>query len=176
MSCHSKNRCRSVQCDTCRWRYAGHIARRILPDARRFFTAEIDIGDASLRSWASRARNVVEYRRWRSRWWNEVTLAVWLHQDHGARGIVALGSVQEEELVEAFERWPTTLKFIAADSVRAQVYRVLHPNRIAMVPEQRRYQSISFSIGPRKLTPLRPVSHSETKGQSVEIAGMPCLF
>jgi hypothetical protein len=123
------------------------MARRILPKGRRFFTAEIDIFGASFRTWASRVRNVVEYRRAQSRWWNDVSLTVWLCHEQRARGIVALGSVQEAELVKAFERWPTTLGPVASEDVRAEVYRVLHPTRIALIPDGRRYQSICFSVG-----------------------------
>lgn len=158
------------------WRYAGHVANRLLPEARRFFTVQVEIGDANFRSWASRIRNVIEYRRSQSRWWNEVNLAVWLQQDQRARGIVALRSILEAELVEAFERWPTTLKPIAPENVRAEVYRVLHPARIATVPEQRRYQSVSFCIGPRRMKVLSPVTHRGPISQPVEIAAMPCIF
>lgn len=176
MSCHSENRCRSVQCDTCRWRYAGQITRRILPEARKFFTAEIDICDASFRSWASRVRNVVEYQRAQLMWWNEVSLTVWLGHDNRARGILVLGCVQEAELVEAFKRWPTTLRPIAPDTLREEVYRVLHADRIAVVPNGRRYQSISLSIGPRRLQALGPVKHCEPMEPAIEIAAMPCIF
>lgn len=176
MICSSSNRCRSTSCDTCRWRYAGHIARRIVSHARRFFNTEINIGDANFRTWASRVRNVIEYRRGQLKWWNEVNLNVWLCRDYRARGIVGLGSTQEAELIEAFERWPTTLKPTAPENVRAEIYRVLNPNRIAMVHEQRRYQSISFNIGTRTLTPLRPVTPHEPIVQPVEIAAMPCVL
>jgi hypothetical protein len=177
VTCSSSNRCRSTSCcNTCRWRYAGHIARRILPKGRRFFTAEIDIFDASFRTWASRVRNVVEYRRAQSRWWNDVSLTVWLCHEQRARGIVALGSVQEAELVKAFERWPTTLGPVASEDVRAEVYRVLHPTRIALIPDGRRYQSISFSVGPRRLNTSRAVAHREPMSVPVEIAAMPCIL
>ena len=176
MSCSSSIRCRSYSCDTCRWRYAGHIARRILPEARRFFTTEIDVCGASFRSWASRVRNVVEYRRAQSRWWNEVTLTAWLCRDQHVRGILALGSLQQTELVKSFARWPTNLVPVAPEDVRAEVYRVLHQTKIAIIPDGRRYQSISISIGRRRLNASGTVTHREPRSLPVEIAAMPCIF
>lgn len=176
MTCSSSNRCRSISCDTCRWRYAGQITRRSLPEARRLVTAEIDICDQSFRSWASRVRNVVQYRRSQSIWFNELSLTSWLCRDNRARGIVVLGSVQQAELIEAFERWPMTLKPVASEDVRAAVYRILHPDRIAAIPDARRYQSIQFSIGSRQMKASSTVSHHEPMSIPVEIAAMPCIF
>jgi len=176
VSCHSENRCRSVRCDTRRWRYAGQIGGRILPDARRFFIIEIDIGEANFRAWASRVRNVVEYRRAQLRWWNEVSLTVWLCRGQRARGIVALGPIQEAELVEAFERWPTTLRPVASEDVRAEVYRALHPGQIAILAGGRRYQSISFSVGRRTSNAPTPKTEREPPSIPIEIVAMPCLF
>lgn len=176
MTCSSSNRCCSTSCDTCRWRYSGRIARRILPHGRRIFTVEIELGQTSFRSWASSARNVIEYRRSQSRWWNELTLTVWLCRDQRARGILALGSVQEAELCKSFERWPTTLGPVAPENVRAEVYRALHPARIAIVPSGRRYQSISFSVGPRRSNAPILKTEREPIRTPIEVAPMPFLF
>lgn len=175
MTCSSSNRCRSTSCDTCRWRYAGQIARRILPDARRFFSIEIEIGDVSFRAWAAQVRNVFEYRRSESRWWNEVSLTVWHCRDQRARGVVALGPILEAELVEALDRWPTTLPPIAPEDVRTTIYHALRPDRIAIIPTGRRYQSISFYIGPRLPTFGVP-QRCEPVAKAVEIAAMPWVF
>lgn len=176
MTCSSLKRCLSTFCNTCRWRYSGRIVRRTLPYGRRFFTVEIELGKTSFRSWASSVRNVIEYRRSQSRWWADVILKVWLQRDYRARGIVALGPVQETELVQAFERWPTTLYLLAPEDVRDEVYRVLHPTRIAIIPDGRRYQSISFSVGRRKLTALGPVTHHKPMNPPVAVEAMPCIF
>jgi hypothetical protein len=175
VTCSSSHRCRLTFCNNCRWRYSGQIARRIPPDARRFFAVEIEIADNGFRAWASSIRNVIEYRRSQSRWWNEVSLKLYLCRDQKARGIIALGSILESELVEAFQRWPTMLRPLAPELVREEVYRILHPARIAVVPNGRRYQSISFSIGPRE--PKRLVQpHRGEVTHSVEIVPMPCIF
>lgn len=101
---------------------------------------------------------------------------MWLCRDQRARGIVALGAVQEAELIEAFKRWPQTLRPIAPDTLREEVYRALHRDKIAVVPSGRRYQSISFSIGPRKLQALVPVKRCDPIKPAIEIAAMPCIF
>lgn len=171
-SCSSSNRCRSVHCDSCRWRYAGHIARGILPNARRFFAIEIEMGDAGFRPWASRARNVIQYRRSDSRYWNQVSLTVWHCRDQRAWGIVAVGPILEAELVEAFARWPTTLRPIVPEDVRTTIYHALRPDLLLAVPHGRRYQSISFST--RSRTPKHKVP--QLCEQAGEIAAMPWLF
>lgn len=176
MTCSSSNRCCSTSCDTCRWRYSGRIARSTIPHGRRFFTVEIALGQIGFRSWASSARNVIEYRRSQSRWWADVSLTIWLQQDQRARGIVALGSIQETEFLKSFERWPTTLGPVAPENVRAEVYRSLHPARIAIVPNGRRYQSISFSVGPRRLNAASPATDREPRNVPVEVAPLPCIF
>jgi hypothetical protein len=176
VTCLSSNRCCSTSCDTCRWRYSGRIARRTLPDGRLFFKVEIELGKTSFRSWASSARNVIEYRRSQSRWWNDVILNVWLCRDQRVRGILALGSVRETEFLKSFERWPTTLGPVAPENVRAEVYRSLHPARIAIVPNGRRYQSISFSVGPRRLSAVSPATDREPRSVPIEVAPLPCIF
>lgn len=105
-----------------------------------------------------------------------MSLSVWLCRDQRARGIVALGSIQEAALVEAFARWPTTLRPVASDDVRAEVYHVLHPDRIAVVAGGRRYQSISFSVGRRSSNAPIPKAEREPTRIPIEIAPMPCLF
>ena len=176
MTCSSSHRCGLKSCDTCRWRYAGQISRRVIPAARRFFAAEMLVCDTDFRLWASRVRNVIEYQRAQSRWFNDVSLTTWLCRDDRARGIVVLGCVQEAELIKAFERWPTTLRPISSEDVRAEVYRILHPDRIVALPNARRYQSIQFSIGSRQMKASSTISHHEPTSISVEIAAMPCIF
>jgi len=178
VNCSSFNRCRSVQCNACRWRYSGRIARRAVSNGRRFYTIEIDLelGRENFRRWASRVRNVVEYRRARARWWDEVSLTVWLCRDQRARGIVALGSIQEAEFIKGFERWPTKIRTIPPEDVRAEIYQLLHVDKLAAVPNARRYQSINFGIGPRKLKSMGPMPHGEAVSVPFEIEAMPCLF
>ena len=176
VSCRSENRCRLISCNTCRWRFSGRMARGVLLQGSRFITIEIELRQANFRRWASSVRNVVEYRRSQSRWWNEVSITGWLCHEQHVRGIVALGSVQEAELIQAFERWPTTLTPLASEDVRAELYRILHPDRLATVPNRRRYQSISFSIGPRRLKSLGPCTDRAPMRPPIDIAAMPCIF
>lgn len=105
-----------------------------------------------------------------------MSLSGWLRRDDRVCGIVALGSVTESEFTEAFERWPTVLRAIEISNVRAEVYRVLHPSKIALVPNGRRYQSISFSVGPRRFKSMGSEDIRSTRCALSIVEPMPFLF
>jgi hypothetical protein len=120
---------------------------------------------------------VVEYQRrhTHARWWCELAAFTWLWRNQRVAGIVALGSVTECEFTDAFSRWPTTLRLIDASAVREEVYRTLHPSKIAILPNARRYQTISFTVGPRrsKCAAVKPRIEALL---TCELHAMPCLF
>lgn len=83
-------------------------------------------------SWRIDARNIADYRRYKSRWWRHTGLHVWLGNDGGLYGIVALGELTPEEFIEAFgSRWPVTLWSIEQDDLRDEVYAAMWPGWIA---------------------------------------------
>jgi len=168
MNCCSKNRCRSPACDTCRWRYSRQVARRILPNGRHFFAADIAFEDVSFRRWCTQARNVVEYRRTLSPRWRDVSVRVWLCRSQRVSGVVALAGVSEADFRDAFSRWPTTLRAIDQGEVRAEIYHAVHPDRIAIVPDGRRYQSISFRVGPRRSRSTIPLPWWDVSAPVIE--------
>jgi hypothetical protein len=70
--------------------------------------------------------------------------------DGSVRGIVSLGSVMEDEFIEAFgQRWPTILRAIAVEDVRNEVYFAIRPGLISD-PEtgEGRYQPVRLAVEP----------------------------
>jgi hypothetical protein len=120
--CCSQNRCALITCASCARRYAGQVSQRIRNTATGgLYAIEIKAAfrPVSFSSWRIEARNVFDYRRRTSRWWQRSVLHVWLSNDGGLHGIVALGELTPEEFLDAFgSRWLTTLRFIRPNGLR----------------------------------------------------------
>src|SRR3954468_18003800 len=116
-TCHSDHRCAKLTCATCRWRYAGRVAQRILNrTSSHLYAVEIDAKLHALPDfwvWRVEARNLLDHRRRTCRWWRDLGLSVWLSHDGHVRGIVSLGAVTAEEFHSAVgRRWPPKLQAI----------------------------------------------------------------
>jgi hypothetical protein len=131
--------------------------------AHNLYLVEIELAQSSFAdfwTWRIEARNVVDYRRRTDRWWRDFALNVWLNQDGMVRGIVTLGSVTPGEFLAVFSRWPTTLRPITPSTLRAEVYAIVQPSRLAFPAlPPRRYQSLKLKIAaqrnaPETITPL----------------------
>src|SRR4051812_5461986 len=155
-SCYSGHRCNRRDCPTCRWRYSGRVARRILSsDPRCMHAVEIDANLHTLPDfwcWRVEVRNVIDHRRRACRWWRNLGLSVWLSNDGHVRGIVSLGAVTVEEFEAAVgRRWSVTLRDIDSTAVREEIYRAIRPGVIADFGlAQGRYQPIKLYVGPRR--------------------------
>lgn len=153
-TCHSGHRCNRLDCATCRWRYSGQIARRILDRTKgHLYVVEIDAGLHTLPDfgcWRIEARNLIDHKRRSCRWWRDLGISVWLSKDGRVRGIVSLGAVTAEEFNAAVgRRWPLRLRAIDPATVREEVYRVIRPGMIADFGlGQGRYQPLKFAVWP----------------------------
>jgi len=59
---------------------------------------------------------------------------------------VSLGSITEAEFLDAFARWPMTLKSISHGDLRTEVLAVIRPGKIASLDRPGRYQPIKFVL------------------------------
>src|SRR4051812_43456248 len=114
LKCRSQNRCARVDCCSCARRHARRLTQRIHNVAPgNLYAIEIETPfccPADFWSWRIEARNLIDYRRRSSRWWQRSGLHVWLGNDGGLRGIAALGELMPEEFMDAFNsHWQTTL-------------------------------------------------------------------
>ncbi len=152
--CSSDHRCYSVLCEPCAWRYSLNISRRVLAaHPRRLFAVTIAptlSAQINFRSWRIQVRNLVDYRRQKSKWWRHLGFWNWLGSDGHVRGIVSLGSVLEDEFLRAFsQRWPTTLKPIDVETVRNEIYFAMRPGIVFDTgPHHSRYQQVRMCIEP----------------------------
>jgi hypothetical protein len=100
------------------------------------------------------ARNLVDAQRrgTDARWWRELSvLQVWLGADGKQRGGAILNSVTSDELEATFgRRWPTTLRRIVGEELRATIYEATRPGVIADLRQSGRYQRVKWSLGPQR--------------------------
>jgi hypothetical protein len=118
--CSSSNRCSRIECHRCARRYGRRVARNFRgPDSARIYAIVITAGIGNLDEfgqWRVSAWNIFTYRRQICRWWHGVSMRVWLSNDSSIRGVIALGSITEAELLTAFgSRWSVTLRHIEPD-------------------------------------------------------------
>ena len=115
--------------------------------------------------WRIKQWNIIDYRRRVSRWWSDLSFRVWLCGDGSVRGVVALGSITEDELAAALgTRWLLTLRQIDQGNVFDELYSVVQPRSIiADEPDHGRYQRRQLSVRPRRARThqTRPVAISD---------------
>jgi len=154
--CCSANRCSRIECPKCARRYARRIARDFCrPDTGRIYAIAISAGVADLdefRQWRLSIWNIITYRRQICRWWQGVSIRVWLRNDGSIRGVVAPGSISEDELIAALGcRWPTTLRWIEFDALFNELYEAVQPDNIMSAdPDHARYQRRQLTVRPFK--------------------------
>jgi hypothetical protein len=154
--CSSANRCAQIQCNKCARRYARRIARDLQCRGTGLIfaisiAAEIDSIDDFTR-WRVSIWNAVAYRRSVCRWWNDIYLRVWAGQDGCIRGVVALGSITENEFLTTLSsRWPIMLRRIEREALYDELYAVIHPDAImADNPSHARYQRRQATVRPSR--------------------------
>jgi len=180
-TCHSNHRCNRRDCPTCRWRYSGRVARRILDRTQgHLYAIEIDTAlhtFADFSVWRVESRNLIDHRRRACRWWRDLSLAVWLGKDGRVRGTASLGAVTVGEFeVAVGRRWPVTLRAIDPATVREAVYRAIRPGLIADVGSGRgRYQPLKFAVWPR-CSQHSPVLQSRENAVPTWIEPLPLIF
>jgi hypothetical protein len=180
-SCCSANRCAEITCVKCARRHANRIAREVQHAATgRTCAIAIDAGAFTLtefRNWRIELRNIVDYRRRASRWWNTFSLRLWLSRDGCTRGVVNFGSVTEDEVLEVLGvRWSTTLRPVAPEGLRDELYTAVRPDVIMTdEPYHARYQFRQLTIrAQRKRRPL--MCRRSTPLPSPYDEPMPLLF
>jgi hypothetical protein len=153
--CSSQNRCLSTSCNPCSRRYASRLARCVLSRGpRRLYAVEIETtipSPCGFGRWRTAFRNVVDYHRRGSRYWNDLGTWLWLSGDGRVQGVASLGSVTEAEFIAAVgRRWPTTLRLINPQRLRDEIIAVVRPGVIHPGSGAGRYQSIRTAIWPRR--------------------------
>lgn len=122
----------------------------------------------SFRQWRRSLHNVVAYRRNQCRWWHGVGIWGWWN-GKDVCGIVGSGPVSITEFKQVVQKHgAVTLKPIAEDELRAEVYRAA----LAVDEElsDRRYQSSKIAI-----TPIRRPNVGEITKSPVDLP-MPILL
>lgn len=151
--CTSAQRCCSLDCAACTWRYALGLTRRILAcEPTRLHVVTIPGVAKSpheFRRWRKAIHNVVAYRRRRSRWWRAVGLWGWW-DGTGLHGLVELGSITATEFVSALRRLgEVSLRPLDSDNVRVEVYRAARSaSAVSRIDVAGRYQSLKIAIEP----------------------------
>ena len=150
-------------CPTCAGRYARRIARSILgtkPRQLHGVNFRTTLSPLEFHSWRVSVRNLIDHQRRRCRWWQGVTISVWLGADGCVRGIVSLDAVTLEEFAEAFSRWRPSLRRIGSEEVAGVVVEAVRPGVVAAV-DRGGYQTIRFTVRPKIVrrvirAPVRP--------------------
>jgi hypothetical protein len=154
--CSSANRCARVDCYRCARRYARRIARDFQRhDPGRIYAVTTNARVTDLDGFAKcrvAIWNVIAYRRQISRWWNGVSTRLWQCHDGSIRGVMALGSISEAEILKTIgARWPITLRRIEPDALSHEIWEATRPDMImADDPDLARYQPRQMTVRPRR--------------------------
>jgi len=154
--CCSANRCARIECRTCARRYARRVTREFLRTRTGLIYAVTINAEISNLAEFMRCRktlwNAVLYRRSVCRWWNDIHLRIWCCRDRCIRGVVALGSITENEFLATLgSRWPITLRLISPEALHDELYAVVSPE-IVMASDlsHARYQPRQMTVRPRR--------------------------
>jgi len=154
--CRSANRCSTLQCPACAWRYCRHVAIRILNQSTGpFHTIALTISDPSpegFRAFRVALRNCTDHLRRSFRHWHPFGIVVWLQRDGTIKGLVSLGLLGLDDAAKGLERWSPKLAVeVSPEELRVAIWHVTKPSAIWSGPSGgRRYQSIRFSIWPHR--------------------------
>ncbi len=137
-------------CPICAGRYARRVARSIVASKPRNlaaveFKTDLDIGEFD--PFRVAVRNLIDFQRRECRWWRDFRLWGWLSSDGHVRGVAALDALQPDEFVDAFLRWPMSVRRIGVEEVEAAVVAAVRPGVIASAG--RGYQQVKLVIGPK---------------------------
>jgi hypothetical protein len=179
-TCRSNHRCSQITCETCCWRYCLGMTRRILSTATGgFYSIKLTIPGLApdgFRDWRVQARNFLDYQRRRSRFWKSVGLHLWLAQDGKLNGIISLGLLGPSEVISTFiSRWSPTIRPIAPEEVRQELYAVARPSVVSTFsPGRGRYQPRKFSVWPCWRS--RPSASAQARRYQQSMEPMPVIF
>jgi hypothetical protein len=170
-------------CPTCIGRYARRIARRILAsNPRKLFAVAFDtsLSVEQFRSWRTAVKNLLDHQRRECRWWRDVSIRVWLGADGRLHGVASLDALSPEEFIDAFRRWPVSLKRIEATDVDGAIYAAIAAGLIASSGEQGGYRRVRFTVKPQisaaKFQPVPSVPRTQPVRVATEVEPMPVLI
>jgi hypothetical protein len=114
----------------------------------------------------------VDHQRRECRWWRDVSIRVWLGADGRLRGVASLDALSSEEFIDAFRRWPVSLKRIDAADVDRVIYAAISPGVIAASGEQGGYRPVRFTVKPQISAAKFQAASSVPRTQAVRVATM----